>query len=147
MKTRKIILTVILLITICSIMSCTKSATTSPLQFQKELLAGTGKFQNTQKIWQLDSTKINGANFPLTPSQKEFKKTFTFDGGYSDTDNNMGRWEINSLNKLKQIIFIQATNKQDSSLYDILSINAARLSLSLKLSNGQTAIYSFIISN
>lgn len=146
MKARKIILSIFLVTTICSIMSCTKSATISPLQFQKELLAGTGKFQNTQKIWQLDSTKINGTNFPLTPTQKEYKKTFSFDGGYSDTDNNMGKWEINSLNKLKQIIFIQATKKQDSSSYDILSINAAQLNLSLKLSNGQTAIYSFKIS-
>ena len=110
-------------------------------------MAGTGSFQNTQHVWQLDSTKINGTNLILTTSQKNYKKTFTFDGGYSDSDNNSGKWEITTLNKLKQTIFYQSISKQDSTVYDIISINAAQMSLSLKLSNGQTAIYSFKISN
>ncbi len=129
------------------VISCAKTAVTPPLQFQKELLAGTGNFQNTQHTWQLDSTIIEGSPYNLTTNQKSFKKTFTYDGGYSDTDNNIGKWEISTINKLKQTIYYQANNKQDSAVYDIVSINSAQLRISLKLSNGQTATYSFKISN
>ena len=129
------------------IIGCTKTVPKTPLEFQKELLAGSSAYLNTQRTWQLDSTKINGVNSVLTSVQKNYKKTFTFDGGYSDTDNNTGKWEIPALNKLKQTFIYQLTNKQDSTTYDIISINSAQMSLSLKLANGQTAIYSFKISN
>lgn len=129
------------------IVSCSKTDIIPPLQFQKQLLAGTGSYQNTYRIWQLDSAKIDGSNMTLTPSQRSHKKTFTFDGGYSDTDNNTGKWEITTLNKLKQTIIYQSIVRQDSTVFDILSINAAQMTLSSKLSNGQIAIYSFKISN
>jgi hypothetical protein len=117
------------------------------LEFQKELLAGTGAYLNSERTWQLDSTRINGVNNVLSAIQKNYKKTFTFDGKYSDTDNNIGKWEISTLNKLKKTIIYQSSTKQDSLTYDIVSINSAQMSLSIKLSNGQTAIYSFKISN
>ena len=117
------------------------------MQFQKNLLAGTGTFENTQRTWQLDSTKIDGANLPLSIAQKNYKKTFTFDGGYSDTDNNTGKWEITTLNKLKLTIIYQSIAKQDSTVYDIISLNAAQMTLSSKSTNGQTAIYTFKIFN
>lgn len=147
MSIKSIILSVIVFFVISAMVSCSKTEITPPLQFQKQLLAGTGSYQNTQHIWQLDSTKIDGTNLTLTTSQKNYKKTFTFDGGYSDSDNNTGKWEITTLNKLKQTIIYQSISKQDSTVYDIISINAAQMNLSLKLSNGQTAIYSFKISN
>ena len=126
---------------------CSKTVPKTPLEFQKELLAGSGTYLNTERTWQLDSTKINGVNSILTTVQKNYKKTFTFDSKYSDTDNNIGKWEISTLNKLKQTYFYQFSNKQDSTIYDIVSINSAQMSLSIKLSNGQSAIYSFKISN
>ena len=126
---------------------CSKTVPKTPLEFQKELLAGSGTYLNTERTWQLDSTRINGVNSVLTTVQKNYKKTFTFDSKYSDTDNNTGKWEISTLNKLKQTYFYQLANKQDSTIYDIVSINSAQMSLSIKLSNGQTAIYSFKISN
>jgi hypothetical protein len=126
---------------------CSKTVPKTPLEFQKELLAGSGTYLNTERTWQLDSTKINGVNSVLTTVQKNYKKTFTFDSKYSDTDNNIGKWEISTLNKLKQTYFYQFSNKQDSTIYDIVSINSAQMSLSIKLSNGQSAIYSFKISN
>lgn len=129
------------------IIGCSKTVAKTPLEFQKELLAGSGTYLNTQRIWQLDSTKIDGVNSVLSTIQKNYKKTFTFDSKYSDTDDNSGKWEIATLNKLKQTYFYQFSSKQDSITYDIVSINAAQLSLSIKLSNGQTAIYSFKISN
>jgi hypothetical protein len=128
-------------------MGCSKTVPKTPLEFQKELLAGSGTYLNTQRIWQLDSTKINGVNRVLSSVQKNYKKTFTFDGKYSDTDNNNGKWEITTLNKLKTTYVYQFSNKQDSITYDIISINAAQMSLSIKLSNGQTANYSFKITN
>jgi len=147
MKSRKIISFPLIVLIVVILASCIKTDVTPPLEFQRQLLAGTGSFLNTQRVWQLDSTRLNGVNSELTPVQKNYKKTFTFDGGYSDTDNNTGKWEIATLNKLKQTITYQFTKKQDSTTYDIIAINAAQMSLSLKLSNGQTAIYSFKIYN
>ena len=147
MNLRNIISNLLIVTALALVAACSKTAVTPPLEFQKQLLAGTGSFQNTQHIWQLDSTKINGVNSILTNVQKNYKKTFTFDGGYSDSDNNTGKWEIPALNKLKQTFFYQLTNKQDSTTYDIVFINSVQMSLSLKLANGQTAIYSFKISN
>jgi hypothetical protein len=136
---------------IFSIVSCSKTDIVPPLQFQKQLLAGTGTYENTQRTWQLDSTKIEGANFPLSIAQKNYKKTFTFDGGYSDTEKNTGKWEITTLNKLKQTIIYQSIDqsiaKQDSTFFDIITLNAAQMTLSLKSSNGQIVVYSFKISN
>jgi len=147
MNLRNIISNLLIVTALALVAACSKTTVTPPLEFQKQLLAGTGSFQNTQHIWQLDSTKINGVNSILTKVQKNYKKTFTFDGGYSDSDNNTGKWEIPALNKLKQTFFYQLTNKQDSTTYDIVFINSVQMSLSLKLANGQTAIYSFKISN
>jgi len=147
MNLRNIISNLLIVTALALVAACSKTTVTPPLEFQKQLLAGTGSFQNTQHIWQLDSTKINGVNSILTNVQKNYKKTFTFDGGYSDSDNNTGKREIPALNKLKQTFFYQLTNKQDSTTYDIVFINSVQMSLSLKLANGQTAIYSFKISN
>jgi len=132
---------------IAILISCTKTEIIPPLDLQKQLLAGTGGYQNTQHTWQLDSTIIDGASITLTPSQKSYKKTFTFDGGYSDSDNYMGKWEITSLNKLKQTVIYQLNGKQDSTVFDIISINVAQLNLSLKTSSGKTVFYHFKIAN
>jgi len=147
MKPTSYITLIVFIVFSFAIYSCAKTEITPPLQFQKQLLAGTGSYQNTQHTWQLDSTKIDGTNMLLTTPQKNYKKTYTFDGGYTDTDNNIGKWEITTLNKLKQTIIYQLTNKQDSTVFDIISINAAQMNLSLKLLNGQTAIYTFKIAN
>jgi hypothetical protein len=147
MNTKSSIFYISLITLIGFLVSCSKTEITPPLQFQKQLLAGTGSYQNTQHTWQLDSTKIDATTMTLTSAQKNYKKTFTFDGGYNDSDNNTGKWEITTLNKLKQTIIYQSISKQDSTVYDIVFINAAQMNLSLKLSNGQTAIYSFKISN
>ena len=147
MKFKNTILLIIMFSSIALTIGCSKTVPKTPLEFQKELLAGSGTYLNTERTWQLDSTRINGVNSVLTTFQKNYKKTFTFDSKYSDTDNNTGKWEISTLNKLKQTYFYQLANKQDSTIYDIVSINSAQMSLSIKLSNGQTAIYSFKISN
>jgi hypothetical protein len=135
------------LITLFITISCSKIEVASPIEFQKQLLSGTGTFQNTKHIWQLDSTQLNGVIVPLSFSGKNFKKTFNYDGGYSDTDNNNGVWEINTINKLKQTFISNASLIQDSITYDIVYINSVQLKLSKKISNGQVAIYTFKIVN
>ncbi len=147
MKVKNIILLIMLFSSIAVTIACSKTVPKTPLEFQKELLAGSGTYLNTERTWQLDSTKINGVNSVLTTVQKNYKKTFTFDSKYSDTDNNIGKWEISTLNKLKQTNVYQSSSKQDSTTYDIVSINSAQMSLSIKFLNGQTAIYSFKITN
>jgi hypothetical protein len=147
MKFTNTLLLILMLSSIVITFGCSKTVPKTQLEFQKELLAGSGTYLNTERTWQLDSTKINGVNSVLTTVQKNYKKTFTFDSKYSDTDNNTGKWEIATLNKLKQTYVYQFSSRQDSITYDIVSINSAQMSLSIKLSNGQTAIYSFKISN
>ena len=143
----KIYNSLIYLLLTTALISCTKTVITSPLQFQRQLLAGTGKFQNTEHTWQLDSTRINGVIYVLTNDQKNYKKTFTFDGGYKDSDKVSGSWEITTLNVLKQTVVYSATKTQDSTFYDIASLSSVQLNLTKKLSNGQTVSYSFKISN
>ena len=147
MKVNNYILSFVILSSIMLTIACSKTATKTPLQFQKELLAGTGAYLNTQHTWQLDSCYVDGSSLPLTSMQKEYKKTFSYDGVYSDSELNTGKWEIETLGKLKQTIVYKTTNKQDSSVYDIVSINAARMNLTIKLSNGKIGSYSFKIFN
>jgi hypothetical protein len=138
----------ILYISIASILvfSCKKEEVVSELQFQKNLLAGTGSYQNSQRIWRLDSILVDDKPIILTTLQKLYKKTFVFDGVYKDTEMNEGQWELPELNKLKQKIYYKLTNKIDSTSYEIISINAARLKLRVTGSKSKTD-YSFIISN
>lgn len=129
------------------ITSCSKLDVINSVDFQKQLISGTGAYLNSKHTWQLDSTRINGVNLTLSPSERNYKKTFNNDGSYSDTDNNTGAWEINTLNKLKQTILTSLGTNQDSTTYDIVFVNSVQLNLSKKLLNGQTAIYSFKIVN
>lgn len=127
--------------------SCTKSVLLTSLDFQKQILSGTGLYQNTQHTWKLDSAYINNVPLVLTSIQKNYKKTYSSDGTYNDTDFKTGKWEINVINKLKETFINKTLNIQDSLVYDIVSINGARLNLSVKLLNGQNATYSFTITN
>jgi hypothetical protein len=128
------------------IISCKKDDVVSELQFQKNLLAGTGSYQNTQRVWKLDSILVDDKSVILTDVQKLYKKTFVYDGVYLDTEKNEGQWDIPELNKLKQKIYYKLTNKIDSTSYEIISINAARLKL--RVNGIKSKIdYSFIISN
>ena len=128
------------------IIGCSKTVPKTPLEFQKELLAGTGAYLNTQRTWEIDSFFVEGKNSPLTALQIGYKKTFSYDGVYSDSEKNTGKWEIATLGKLKQTIIYKTTNKQDSSVYDIISVNAARLKLNIKFQDGKLGTYSFKIS-
>lgn len=126
--------------------ACKKNEVVTELQFQKNLLAGTGSYQNTQHIWKLDSILVDDKPIILTDVQKLYKKTFVYDGVYLDTEKNEGQWDLPELNKLKQKIYYKTTNKIDSTSYEIISINAARLKLRVNGTKSKTD-YSFVISN
>jgi len=129
------------------IIGCTKTVPKTPLEFQKELLSGTGTYLNTQRTWQIDSFYVDGKNSPLTALQIGYKKTFSYDGLYSDSEKNTGIWEISTLGKLKVTKIYTTKTEKDSSVFDIVSINAARLKLNIKFQDGKLGTYSFKISN
>lgn len=126
------------------IYSCKKTNVITPIEFQKQLLAGVGTFQNTQRKWKIDSVHLNGTPIVLTAIQKNYYKIFVYDGTYLDYDLNEGEWQINTLDKLKQIIIYKSTGKIDSTIYDITKINNYQLKLKLPASNVE---YTFKISN
>ena len=67
---------------------CKKNEVMTDLDFRKQLLAGSGTFQNVENNWKLDSTYINGVAVVLTPYQKTFVKTFMHNGLVKDSELN-----------------------------------------------------------
>ena len=59
---------------------CAKKEVISDVEFQRQLLSGTGTYQNLEHSWRLDSTYINGVSVALTAYQRTFTKTFVHDG-------------------------------------------------------------------
>lgn len=125
---------------------CAKKEVISDVEFQKQLLAGTGTYQNLEHNWRLDSTYVNGAPVVLTAYQRTFIKTFMHDGVYKDSELNKGTWELTALNTLKQKITYSTTSKIDSCSFEILLINTARLKLKLNNATVKTE-YLFKIAN
>ena len=138
----KVVISIIILFLIIN--SCKKDNSVTPIEFQKQLLAGIGTFQNTQRKWKIDSVHVNGSPITLTTIQKNYFKIFVYDGSYSDYDLNEGEWQINTLDKLKQVIVYKTTGKIDSTVFDITKINTYQLKLKLQSSNIE---YTFKISN
>ena len=54
--------------------SCSKEVIPSDIDFQRHLVGGTGNFQNTFKIWKLDSMSVDGKAYALTVNQKKYTK-------------------------------------------------------------------------
>ena len=125
---------------------CAKKEVISDVEFQRQLLAGTGTYQNLEHSWRLDSTYINGVPVALTAYQRTFTKTFVHDGIYKDSELNNGTWELSALNTLRQKITYSTTSKIDSCSFEILLINTAQLKLKLNNATVKTE-YLFKISN
>lgn len=135
---------IFIVVSFAFIHGCKKDNVVTPIEFQKQLLAGIGTFQNTQRKWKIDSVHVNGSPITLTPIQKNYYKIFVYDGSYSDYDLNEGEWQINTLDKLKQVIVYKSTGKIDSTLFDITKLNNYQLKLKLSTSDVE---YTFKISN
>jgi hypothetical protein len=125
---------------------CTKKVVLTDIEFQRQLIAGTGTYQNMERSWRLDSTYINGVAISLTTYQRTFVKTFMHSGIYKDSELNNGTWELSKLNTLKQRTTYSTTSKIDSCSFEILLINAAQLKLKLNNASIKTE-YLFKIAN
>lgn len=126
--------------------SCAKETIITDSDFQKNILAGTGNYQNTSHVWKLDSLIISGAAVKLTPIEKNYTKTFNRIGSYIDSDGYAGTWEMTSSNKLDIITTNSLTNIKTKSSYDIVTLNAAQLQIKISGTKGVYQ-YFFIISN
>lgn len=125
--------------------ACTKEKVVTDIDFQRQLIGGTGSFENTKKNWRLDSLAIDGKAFALTTNQKKYIKTFSYTGAYSDSDGFSGSWEVAQLNELKQTS-TSTTGTKIINKYEITEINSTQLKV--KLSGTTTKYeYFFVISN
>jgi hypothetical protein len=126
---------------------CSKEVAVSDLDFQRHLIGGTGSFQNTFKIWQLDSISVDGKSLALTTNQKKYTKKFYHSGIYIDSDGFAGTWELAEINALKHITSgTTATSPKITSNYEITEVNSAQLNLKL-LNSTPKYEYFFIIAN
>ena len=128
-------------------MGCSKEVAVSDLDFQKHLVGGTGSFQNTFKIWKLDSISVDGKKLILTANQKKYTKKFFHSGAYIDSDGFAGTWEIGAINALKHITSgTLSTSPKITSTFEIIEVNSAQLNLRL-LNTIPKYEYFFIIAN
>jgi hypothetical protein len=128
-------------------MGCSKEVAVSELDFQRNLVGGTGSFQNTFKIWKLDSISVDGKVLPLTANQKKYTKKFFQSGAYIDSDGFAGTWELGEMNALKHITSgTTATSPKITSSYEIIEVNSAQLNVKL-LNTTPKYEYFFIIAN
>jgi hypothetical protein len=129
-----------------TMISCSKEVVVDEIDFQRQLVGGTGSFQNTFKVWKLDSLAIDGKAFPLTTNQKKYTKKFYHSGAYIDSDGFSGTWEIPELNSLSHVTSGTQPTTKLTSKYEILEVNSAQLNLKL-LNTTAKYEYFFIISN
>lgn len=144
--TTRFITLIAMFVIMMSIFSCAKQEVVSDLDFQKNLLAGSGSYQNTKHTWRIDSLTQNGTVLKLNTAQKKYTKTFNRDGSYTDSDGVIGTWlmptikdlTINSKNGISNI---SITNK-----YQLIDINSAQLHLKYDSANVKQDLY-FVIFN
>ncbi len=136
----------VLMLSMFFFFSCSKEVIPSDVDFQKHLVGGTGAFQNTFKIWKLDSMAVDGKSYALTTNQKKYTKKFYHSGAYIDSDGFSGTWEITELNALSHITTGTLATTKLTSKYEISEVNSAQLHLKL-LNSTSKYEYFFIISN
>ena len=145
-KNFKIVTLVCLLFIVMTQLGCSKDVAVTDLDFQRHLVGGTGSFQNTFKIWKLDSISVDGKGLLLTANQKKYTKKFYHSGAYIDSDGFAGTWEIAELNALNHVTSGTLATTKLTSKFEIVEVNSAQLNL--KLLNTTTKYeYFFIISN
>ena len=126
--------------------SCSKEVIPSDIDFQRHLVGGTGNFQNTFKIWKLDSMSVDGKAYALTVNQKKYTKKFYHSGAYIDSDGFAGTWDISEINSLNHVTTGALPTTKLTSKYEIVDVNSAQLNLKL-LNTTVKYEYFFIISN
>lgn len=133
------------IVILVGLLGCSKEEVVSDIDFQKQLLSGTGKNQNVQKSWRLDSMITAGAAVRLTQYEKNYTKIFSFDGGFSDSDGFKGVWEIKTINQLDQTINNSASGTKLVTSYEIVNINSIRLNIKSKNGTGTNEYFYVIV--
>jgi hypothetical protein len=127
-------------------MSCAKKEIISDLDFQKNLLAGSGSYQNTKRTWKIDSLTLNGVVYKLSTIQKKYKKTFSRDGSYTDSDNVVGTWEMPTITELSLNYKLGLTTAPIKNKYQVVDISSFQLHLKYDSANFKQDIY-FVLLN
>lgn len=128
------------------IISCSKADIITDLNFQKSLLAGKGTYQNTQRVWKIDSMSVNDTSIILSNAQKLFTKTYSFNGTFYDKDGVAGKWDIPSIDVLKEYLY--DTNGRylfDSLTYHIDLISSNKFTCTLN--STKKIKYIYVIAN
>jgi len=134
------------LLVVFSFMACVKQEAVSPLDFQKNLLAGTGAYQNTKHTWKIDSLSVNGTVYKLSTVQKKYTKTFSRDGSYTDSDGVIGTWTMPTLTDLVLSFQAGMSGIKITNKFQLVDINAVQLHLKYDSSNVKQDII-FILNN
>lgn len=142
---QKTLLVLLFITAIVGFLSCSKETPVDDIDFQRHLVAGTGTYENTKKVWKLDSLAIDGKAYVLSTNQKKYTKTFNHNGAYMDSDGFAGVWEIAKLDELTHTS-TSTTGTKVTNVYKILEVNSAQLNIQL-LGTTSKYEYFFIISN
>jgi len=134
------------LLVVFSFMACVKQEAVSPLDFQKNLLAGTGAYQNTKHTWKIDSLSVNGTVYKLSTVQKKYTKTFSRDGSYTDSDGVIGTWTMPTLTDLVLSFQAGMSGIKITNKFQLVDINSVQLHLKYDSSNVKQDII-FILNN
>ena len=126
--------------------SCAKKEVISELDFQKNLLAGSGNYQNTKRTWKIDSLILNGAVYKLSTIQKRYTRTFSRDGTYTDSDGVIGTWEMPSTTELSLIYKAGLTSLPIKNKYTLVDISSIQLPLKYDSANFKQEVY-FVLIN
>ncbi len=130
--------------------SCAKQEVINELMFQKNLLAGSGSYQNEKHTWKIDSLYINGLVYNLSTNAKSYYRVFYSNGATTDRDGLNGTWEMPTVKDLKLKLYTYDNNGKikDSIInkYQIITLNAAQLHLKYDSTNLKQDLY-FISNN
>ena len=124
---RPILKLISIILLFSTMISCSKQVVIDEIDFQRHLVGGTGSFQNTFKVWKLDSLAIDGKAFPLTVNQKKYTKKFYHSGAYIDSDGYSGKWDIKNNNELITLFKNNITSTFVESKWLIKDITSTKL--------------------
>jgi hypothetical protein len=126
--------------------SCVKQEKISELDFQKNLLSGTGSYQSTKRTWKIDSLNLNGAPYKLSTIEKKYTKTFSRDGSYTDSDGVLGTWDMPSTSELSLTFKIGLNTLPIKNKFQLVDISSIKLHLKYDSANFKQDLY-FVLTN
>jgi hypothetical protein len=142
----KILIFSSIFIILCSVYSCAKTEVISDLDFQKNLLAGSGSYQNTKRTWKIDSLTLNGVAYKLSTIQKRYTRTFSRDGSYTDSDGVVGTWDMPTTTELSLTYKVGLTTLPIKNKFQLIDISSIQLHLKYDSANFKQDVY-FILLN